>query len=126
MTNPVRFDQIAAADWQLRAGELGAVVEGAEDVAQSIRTILATPRGSLPLAPEFGSALAEYLDQPVDAARPHLVRETVDAVTRWEPRAEVVRVAVQLASDGAGVELVVEWRFRGGAAGGVARVEVRR
>ncbi len=88
-------------------------VTGLEDLRQAIAIILRTPRGSDPLRPEFGSNLHLYIDYPVNRARPHLVRETVDALRRWEPRLSVVSVAVSQAGD-AGVKVSVVFRLASG------------
>lgn len=75
-----------------------------DDLRQSVRTILTTRLGSDPLRPDFGSRLPDYLDWPIDRARPHIVRETVAAIRRWEPRASIKRVIVRQADgDAAGV-----------------------
>lgn len=112
MANPIRLDQIRAADWQPELGSLGDVVVGEEDVRQCIGTILTTPKGSVPHRPDFGSEVWRYVDWPLQAARPHIVRETVEAITRWEPRVEVTRVVVD--QDGAQVLVGVTGRLKSG------------
>ncbi|MDD2870075.1 GPW/gp25 family protein [Neomegalonema sp.] len=103
---------IAAADWQPRLGAHGEIVAGLEDIHQCVRIILLTPKGSVPHRPEFGSDLWRYLDRPIAEALPHVVRESVDALRRWEPRIEVIRVAPQnLATTH--LRLTVEWRLNG-------------
>jgi phage baseplate assembly protein W len=123
-----RLDQITAADWSLRLGELGAVVEGADDVAQCVRVILGTPRGSVPLAPEFGCDAWAYLDRPMNEARPRIIREVIDAIERWEPRAELVSVAAELdTAEAASLRIVVTFRVRGTAGSErLASVEITR
>lgn len=98
--------------WQPALGGDGEVV-GLDDLRQAIVIILKTPRGSDPLRPEFGSGIHRYIDYPVNRARPHLVRETVDAIRRWEPRLAVVRVLVSQAGD-AGVKISVVFRLASG------------
>lgn len=71
-------------------------VEGIDDIRQCIRIILETPLGSDPLQPDFGSNLRDYLDHPIDRARPHIVREAVEAIRKWEPRCTVKRVSVSI------------------------------
>lgn len=107
----VRLDEIAAADWSPRLGVPGAVAQGAEDVEQCIRILLGTPRGSVPHHPELGCDLWRYLDLPVDRARPFVVREVVDAVQRWEPRAQLVGVTAS-ADPGDATALVVDVTYR--------------
>jgi phage baseplate assembly protein W len=98
--------------WQPALGRDGEVA-GLDDLRQAIAIILRTPRGSDPLRPEFGSNLHLYIDYPVNRARPHLVRETVDALRRWEPRLSVVSVAVSQAGD-SGVKVSVVFRLASG------------
>lgn len=82
------------AHWQLALG--GGYAEALDDLIQSIAIILRTRRGSDPLRPDFGSDIWRYIDYPIDRARPHLVREAVAAIRRWEPRVRIERVTVEL------------------------------
>lgn len=111
---PIRLDQITAADWQPKLGEIGVVVVGLDDVDQCVRAVLSTPLGSVPHRPDFGSDLWRYIDWPVSDARPHVVREVVDAIARWEPRVEIVAVTYGPASsDPTTVTLEITRRLRG-------------
>jgi len=98
--------------WQPALGGDGTVT-GLDDLRQAIAIILRTPRGSDPLRPEFGSNLHLYIDYPVNRARPHLVRETVAAIRRWEPRLSVVHVVVSQVGD-AQVKVAVVFRLANG------------
>jgi hypothetical protein len=110
-----------SAHWQPALGRNG-FVEDIEDIRQSIRIILETPQGSDPLRPEFGSNIYQYIDRPIDRARPHLVREAVRAIRRWEPRVTVVRVQVEQGDGPAHVLIRIEFRLADGA---LASAEVR-
>lgn len=101
-----------AHHWQPALGGDGEVT-GLDDLRQAIAIILRTPVGSDPLRPEFGSNLHRYIDYPVNRARPHLVRETVAAIRRWEPRVSVLRVVVTQQGD-AGVQISVVFRLGNG------------
>lgn len=81
---------------------------GLDDIDQCIRTILATPKGSDPLRPDFGSDHYRYVDWPQNTVAPHLVREAVVAVATWEPR--VVEVSVTVTHGIGAVEFFVRWR----------------
>lgn len=109
----VRLDSIRSADWQLKVGEIGSVVEGVDDVDQCIRTIVLTPRGAVPHRPEFGCDAWSFLDRPIDAARPQLIREVSDAIADWEPRAELLSVVVD-GQEGEDTSVIVRitWRLR--------------
>ncbi len=100
---------IRALHWQPRLAADGEVVEGVADVAQAIRIILTTPKGSDPHRPEFGSDIWRYIDWPVTEVRPQIVREVREAISAWEPRAEVLSVSVEPANGRLWVR--VRWRL---------------
>ncbi|MCI7507984.1 GPW/gp25 family protein [Desulfovibrio piger] len=95
----------ATPHWQLALGDEG-VAQQIADVHQCIRIILTTPKGSDPLRPEFGCDAGGYLDLPLDAARPHIVRE-VRAALAWEPRIRVDNVSVTQGREQSGGHAVV-------------------
>ena len=112
--------------WQLALGGDGpdnGVVQQMADVRQSIRIILTTPKGSDPLRPEFGCDAGNYLDLPLDAARPHIVREVREALA-WEPRVTVSGVTVSQGKEQSGGHAVVRvtWSLPGLGEGGVTEV----
>ena len=78
--------------WDNRAAQ---ELHGQDDVAQCIHIILQTPKGADPLRPTFGCDAWRFIDAPLQLARPHIVREVFEALTRWEPRIKVQRVVVQ-------------------------------
>lgn len=112
MTTPITYTSITAAHWQPALGTSGEVVEGLRDIDQSIRIILTTPKGADAHRPDFGSDLHLYLDWPVNRVTPHLVRETVDALRRWETRISVVQVQVQI--EESHIRVRVQWRVADG------------
>jgi len=96
MNTPATLSSIHSAHWQPRLHAPGEVVEGWLDIDQAIRIILTTPKGSDRHRPEFGFGGYDYLDWPVNRATPHLVREAVRAIRRWEKRAEVVKIDIRV------------------------------
>ncbi|OXS19877.1 baseplate protein [Pseudomonas fluorescens] len=112
MTTPIPYTSITAAHWQPALGASGEVVEGLRDIDQAIRIILTTPKGSDAHRPEFGSDLHLYIDWPTNRVTPHLVREAVDAIRRWEARVSVVQVQVNI--DVEHVTVRVQWRVADG------------
>ncbi|AIC20218.1 baseplate protein [Pseudomonas chlororaphis] len=112
MTTPTPYTSITAAHWQPALGTSGEVVEGLRDIDQSIRIILTTPKGADVHRPDFGSNLHLYIDWPVNRVTPHLVRETVDALRRWETRISVVQVQVQI--EESQIRVRVQWRVADG------------
>jgi phage baseplate assembly protein W len=114
MTTPTPYTSITAAHWQPALGTSGEVVEGLRDIDQAIRIILTTPKGADAHRPDFGSDLHLYIDWPVNRVIPHLVRETVDALRRWETRISVVQVQVLV--EGAQIRVRVQWCVANGVA----------
>lgn len=112
---------ISAADWSLKIGAIGEVVEGIADVEQCLRIIVTTPQGTDPLRPTFGSNIWRYIDYPIDQALPAIVSELITAVGRWEPRVTVVSVTAQPVNDGssqsgAHVDVTLNWQLKLGTA----------
>lgn len=80
-----------------------------EEILQNVRTILATPVYSVPLDRAFG-VNAELLDLPMPVSRAKLAAEIVQAVQKFEPRAEVTKVL--FAGDAAVGQLLPTVRLR--------------
>ncbi|WP_174865819.1 GPW/gp25 family protein [Pectobacterium polaris] len=98
--------------WQPALQRSGDIVEGTADIMQAIHIILRTPCGSDPHRPDFGSNLHLYLDYPIERAIPHVVRESVEAIKRWEPRCQLL--AVKPSVNGAHLTLHVSWKTANG------------
>lgn len=88
----VSINDITSAEWSLKADEFGAVVEGYDDINQSIGIIINTPKLSDPFRPLFGCDLNKYLDQPTNDAAPNMVNSILEALRIWETRIEVTQV----------------------------------
>ena len=65
-----------------------------EEIVQNVRTILATRVGTVPLDRSFGLSW-EYLDKPLPVARALIQAEVIEAITRYEPRANIETVDFQ-------------------------------
>ena len=102
-----RTDLISHQDWQPELGGDG-IVAGIAELEQSIDLIVTTPKGSDPHRPEFGINVHRYVDWPQNLVTPHLVRETVTAIRRWEPRVKVLSVTVS--HESGHVDLDIEWQ----------------
>lgn len=98
--------------WQPALQRPGELVEGIADIAQAIHIILRTPCGSDPHRPTFGSNLYLYIDYPIDRAIPHVVREAVEAIKRWEPRCKLL--AIKPTIDGDHMTLRISWETTSG------------
>ena len=112
MTTPTPYTSITSAHWQPALGTPGEVVEGLRDIDQAIRIILTTPRGSDPHRPEFGSDIHLYIDWPTSRVVPHLVREAVEAIRRWEARVTLVQVLAEIEEER--ITLRVQWKVADG------------
>jgi phage baseplate assembly protein W len=116
----ISLADITSADWSLKLGSVGDVVQGIADVEQCLGIIVTTPRGSDPLRPTFGADVWRYIDYPVDEALPSIVRELTGAITAWEPRVNLISVDAQAVNDGSaqsGAQLKIElnWELKLGA-----------
>ncbi len=56
------------------------------EILRNVATILATPKGSVPLYRSFGLDMS-FLDKPVSAAKNMAVIPVREAIEEWEPRA---------------------------------------
>ena len=73
----------------------GKPLSGDAHLAQSIDDILSTPIGTRVMRRDYGSALFELLDGPMNPlARLRLFAATAVALARWEPRLKLTRVGV--------------------------------
>lgn len=64
---------------------------GVEEILQNVRTILATPKGSVPMDRSFGLDMS-MLDAPLPIARIKMTAAIMEAVRQNEPRAQVTKV----------------------------------
>jgi phage baseplate assembly protein W len=129
----ITLSDITSASWSLMLDSstqsgtsgsgIGNVVQGVADINQCIGIILATPKGSDPLRPTFACDLWQWIDAPVNIARPNLVREIVEAITKWEPRARVLSVVVNLVANdpsanvNAHLSITIVWQLKVDVAG---------
>lgn len=108
---------ITSADWSLKLGAIGQVVQGVADVDQCVAIILTTPLGSDPLRPTFGCDIWQYIDHPISESLPAIVRELTAALTLWEPRITLVNVSAAPVLDsttqsGAHLSVSVTWQLK--------------
>jgi hypothetical protein len=112
----VTLADITSADWSLKLGAIGQVVQGVADVDQCVAIILTTPLGSDPLRPTFGCDIWRYIDHPMSESLPAIVRELTAALTLWEPRITLVNVTAVPVLDtttqsGAHLNVSVTWQL---------------
>lgn len=119
---------IRSADWQPQLGGWGGYVAGLDDIAQCINTIILTPLRSCVHHPDKGCDLLPYIGMPITVARPYLVAAVTKAITKWEPRVIVRRVAVTRADaspqDPAHLDITVYYDVKLSGASGQATASV--
>lgn len=101
---PIRVNARGGLSW----------ASGEEAIRQSIWIILTTPLRSRIMQPGFGCAIHSYLFAPNSAATRASVEEAVrDALIRWEPRVDVIRVSAATSAEDPTVLLIdIETRVR--------------
>lgn len=94
-------------------GRLG-LLAGNEKIRQSIWIILSTAPGERHMLYEFGCGIHDLVFQPNSAALRGLIQVHVrDALTRWEPRIDVLEVRVETAPEGRNYLLIrIDYRVR--------------
>jgi len=69
---------------------------GTDDIDGSMRMVLVTAPGERVMRPQFGCRIWDLLYEPINANTLGLMAEAVrDALSQWEPRAEVEEVEVE-------------------------------
>lgn len=66
-----------------------------KSVLQNIAIILSTRQLSVPLYRGFGLPM-QFVDRPMAVARPLLIAEIMDAISVYEPRANVLNVTLEV------------------------------
>lgn len=107
----MNINEIRSAEWGISLNEIGAVVEGNDDINQCIAIIVRTIKGTDPFRPNFGCDILRYLDLTKRLAAPGLAKEIGDAIKLWEPRIEVKRVSYQIEENR--IVFSVDWNLRG-------------
>jgi phage baseplate assembly protein W len=101
-------DEFIGRGWAfpLRTDATGgiAMVSREREIEEAIRLILGTSPGERPMRPEFGCRIHDFVFASADGSTAGLVADEVRrALGRWEPRIDVVDVAVSFDSSDAGV-----------------------
>ena len=82
-----------------------------ENIRQNISIILGTRPGERQMLPNFGCRIHEFLFAPATAANAQIVaRHVRDALERWEPRIEVLKVKSS-AEPGGALRVEVEYKI---------------
>lgn len=65
-----------------------------KEINQNLRTILTTPRGSVPLDRDFGIDMS-VIDLPIPLYKAKLTADIYDTIPKYEPRVKVVDVTYE-------------------------------
>jgi uncharacterized protein len=80
----------------------GHAIAGADHLGQSLGDLLTTPIGTRVMRRDYGSALPDLVDRPVNRSTMLLLyAATALAIARFEPRLKLARVAMARDDDGA-------------------------
>jgi uncharacterized protein len=87
---------------------------GEQDIQEAIWIVLGTARGEREMRPQFGCGIHELVFAPKSTATLNGIAHAVqEALTRWEPRIDVLDVRVTTSPDGEDPVLVdVDYRIR--------------
>jgi phage baseplate assembly protein W len=90
-----------------------ALARGEQEINEAIRIILGTAPGQRVMRPEFGCRIHELLFAPIDASTAGMVIHYVkEALGRWEPRIDVLRVDVDVDHDDGRIDIEIHYRIR--------------
>lgn len=84
----------------------GVYLSGVEELAQSLSLYFRTPKGSIPLHPERGFGIFDYVDKNIPAIL-NLIREVRTGVELWDTRINLVS-SVPIFEPGK-LKLIVRW-----------------
>jgi phage baseplate assembly protein W len=101
---PIKVNGKGGLDWS----------SGPQRIQDAIWIILATSQGERVMRPAFGAGAADFLfESNSPAARARLADAISNALSRWEPRIELVKVAVTEAPQVPSQVLVeIDYRIR--------------
>lgn len=105
-------NDIPFVHWQMKRDDSGVAVMGdisaeLDDLAQSIRQCILTPKRSVPLNPEKGCDLAPYRDRPLNTRHLFIAAEVREALARDVPRVQVRELGVK--AEFSSVTISVVW-----------------
>ena len=84
-----------------------------ESVRQSVLIILGTAKGERVMRPDFGCGIYNLVFEPKTAATAgKITQEVQEALLRFEPRIDVVSIAVLPTNDASGEQLMVNIRYQ--------------
>lgn len=101
---------ITHVHWQMKrtGGPVwGEIASDLDDLEQSIRQCILTPKGSVPLNPEKGCDLEQFRDRPMNVRSLFVLAEVREALSLWVPRIQVHEITYETAFDS--IALTITW-----------------
>lgn len=84
-----------------------ALASGPTDIEAAMRMIIETAPGERVMRPEFGCRIWDHVFDSTDSTTLGLMAQAVaEALARWEPRADIEELAVDVDPDGPGRVLI--------------------
>lgn len=101
---PIRVDATGALGWST----------GEDSIREAILIILSTPKRSRIMRPEFGCGIQDFVFAPNNAATRALIAAEVRlALTRFEPRIDLLAVTVEAQRDAPNTLMIaIDYRTR--------------
>ena len=79
----------------------GRELDGRDHIRQSIADVLSTRKGERGMLPEYGSAVPDVIDAPMNSGRAvDAFMAVAEALDAWEPRFRLERIAMTEATSG--------------------------
>lgn len=90
------------------------VVSDDELIKNSIHVLLNTRKGSMPMNPNFGSGVYEYLFEPINDLTQGLIADAIEKdIAQWEPRVTVESIKVASIENTRYFELILRMKATG-------------
>lgn len=101
---PIKLNGRGGLDWS----------ENEKSISEAVWIILSTPRRSRVMEPGFGCGMHDYVFSPNNATTRAIISSEVrNALIKWEPRIDVLRVEATTRSDTPSLLMVeVDYRIR--------------
>lgn len=113
---------VTSTMWGLSTAGPGQIVQGIDEVNQTISTIICTQPGSDCLRPLFGCGLLDLIDRPSNVVAPSIAQAMAAALRVWEPRIEVLKIKYSVMESN--IFFTLTWKMRVGSLYGQADVLV--
>ena len=104
------LNEITYVDWQYKLNKIGSVAEGVEDINQCIAIILLTHKGSDPLKPTINKEKNKYINYPKNSEKANIIRESIEAIEKWETRIKVDSVIVEIKETQ--IKIQIQWSLK--------------